>query len=431
MMSVFLSSNSCISRRSFMRGTGAAVALPLLDAMRPAFAREVAPPKRLIALMFGLGFHPPGFFPKETGPAYTLPRYLEPLAKIRDQFTVFSGLSHTEQAGANGHTTEFTWLTSAFHPMLPGFKNSVSLDQVIAAKIGRQTRFQHLPLTSGGSTLAWTANGVSIPGISSPAALFKQLFINGTAAEVKQKVRELQQGKSILDTVGGEAKKLERSLGPADKQKVEDYLAAVRDMEVQLRVNEAWVNKPKPVVDAKPPTDIANRLDEIAKQKLMYDMIALALRTDSTRTITYNVRGEGHVPLIDGVNHGWHELSHHGQDESKIDELMRIELAEMTAFAGLLNYLEKTPDADGSLLNHTAVLLGSNLGVASSHDWHNLPILVAGGGFKHGQHIAAGQPKSNTPLCNLFLPLAQHMGVNLDKFGSSTKAGIAGFEAKT
>jgi hypothetical protein len=430
-MSVYFSSRSHVSRRAFLRGTGAAVALPLLDAMRPAFARETAAPKRLMALMFGLGFHPPCFFPKEIGRGYTLPKYFEPLAKLREQFTVFSGLSHPEQSGANGHTTEFTWLTSAFHPMLPGFKNTISLDQVITAKVGRATRFPHLPLTSGGSTLAWTSNGVQLPGISSPAALFKQMFINGTPAEVKQQVRELQQGKSILDTVAGEAKKLERTLGPADKQKVGDYLAAVREMEVQLQVNESWVNKPKPAVDAKPPTDVANRLDDIAKQKLMYDMIVLALQTDSTRTITYNIRGEGHVPLIPGVSHGWHELSHHGKDEAKIDELMKIEFAEMTAFAEFATRLAGIRSGENTLLDQTAVLLGSNLGVASSHDWHNLPILVAGGGFQHGQHLAAGQPNDNTPLSNLFVQLAAHMGVGIEKFGSSTKTGIQGFEVRS
>lgn len=425
---MFFSTRAHLSRRTFLRGAGVAVALPFLEAMRPAFAAEVAPPKRFVATMYSLGFHGPHFFPKETGRDYTVSPYLQPLAKIRDRFTVFSGLSHPEQNGANGHTGEFTWLTSAPHPMLPGFKNTISLDQVIAGKIGRQTRFAHLPLSNTRDSLAWTANGVMIPGMDSPASLFKQLFVNGTPAEIAQQVRELKQGKSILDTVAGEAKSLERTLGPTDRAKVGDYLAAVRDLEQQLQVSEGWVHKPKPVVDIKPVSDIANRLDAIAGQRLMFDMIALALRTDSTRTITYDIQGAGGVPVVDGVSHGWHELSHHGQDNGKIDELKKIELAEMTAFGDFVAKLHATPDGDGTLLDRTAVLLGSNLGNASNHDWRNLPIVVAGGGFKHGQHVAPGTRTENVPLSNLFVSLAQHMGVELTKFGSSTKVGVAGFE---
>ncbi|MBA4062365.1 MAG: hypothetical protein C0501_01410 [Isosphaera sp.] len=426
----FFSSGARLSRRTFLRGAGAAVGLPLLDAMRPAFAKEPPAPRRFLAVMYSLGFHGPHFFPTAAGRDYVLSPYLEPLKAVRDQFTVFSGLSHPEQAGANGHTSEFTWLTAAFRPMLPGFKNTVSLDQLIAAKVGPQTRFPYLSLGTTRGSLSWTPNGVAIPGLDSPAALFKQLFVNGTPAEVGQQVRELRQGKSILDTVSGEAKKLERTLGPADKQKVGDYLAAVRELEGQLQMSEGWVNKPKPVVAAKPPTDVANRLDAIAKQKLMFDMIVLALQTDSTRTVTFMTHGMNAVPVVEGVTHDWHELSHHGQDAGKIDELKRIELAEVAAFAGFLGNLRATKEAGGTLLDGTAVLFGSNLGNASSHDTRNLPVLVAGGGFRHGGHVAAGDGKANVPFCNLFLSLAGYMGVEATKFGSSTGVGVTGFEAK-
>jgi hypothetical protein len=406
------------------------LALPLLDAMTPAFARTAPPPRRTMAVMYNLGIHGPFFFPKETGSHYTLAPYLEPLAALRNDFTVFSGLSHPEQSGANGHTSQYTWLTAAFHPMLPGFKNTISLDQVIAAQVGAQTRYPYLALGTGRESLAWTANGIAIPAQDSPAALFKQLFVNGTPAETKQQLRELQQGKSILDTVAGEAKKLGRTLGPADQHKLDDYLTAVRGLETQLQMSEGWVNKPKPVVTAQPPTDIVNRQEAIAKQKLMYDMVVLALQTDSTRTLTLQLNGLNSVPVVPGVTHDWHELSHHGQDAGKIDELKKIELAEVTAFAEFVTKLKATPEAGGRLLDHTAVLFGSNLGNASSHDTRNLPILLAGGQFRHGQHLAVADAKNNLPLSNLFVQLAQHAGVKLEKFGSSTASSVTGLELR-
>ena len=423
-----------LSRRAALKGAGATIALPLLDAMTPAFARAATgptPPRRFVAVCATLGFHTPFLFPEQAGRDYALPPYLEPVKDFRDDLTVFSGLSHPDQSGANGHTSELTWLTSARRPGLAGFKNTVSLDQHIAGKIGTQTRFPYLALTTtNGDSLSWTANGVQIPGESSPAKLFKQLFVDGTPAEVAGQVRGLKRGRSVLDTVAGEAKKLDRQLGPQDRQKLDEYLTAVRGLETRLHESEGWSTRPKPKVDAKPPTDIQNRLDAIGKMKLLYDMTALALRTDSTRTVTIRLAGMNAVPVIEGVANDWHNLSHHGQDAAKISELKLIELAEFRAFAGFLGQLKGVSEQGETLLDRTAVLFGSNLGNASSHDWRNLPLVVAGGGFRHGQHLAFDR-QNNTPFCNLFVALARQMGVETDRFGSSTAAGVRGFEAKT
>jgi hypothetical protein len=421
-----------LSRRAVLKGAGAAVALPLLDAMTPAFARAAdkpAAPRRLVAVCATLGFHTPFLVPKETGAGYALTPYLEALKDHRPELTVFSGLSHPEQGGANGHSSELTWLTSARRPGLAGFKNTVSLDQFVAEKIGPQTRFPYLALTTNSESLSWTANGVPIPGESSPARLFQQLFVTGTPAEVKAQVRGLKRGRSILDTVAGEAKKLDRTLGPADRQKLDEYLTAVRGLEGRLQESEGWATRPKPAVDAKPPTDIQNRNDAIGRARLMYEMAALALRTDSTRAVTLRLAGLNAVPVVDGVTSDWHNLSHHGQDPAKIDELKKIELAEFAALAEFLGRLKGAAEGGESLLDRTAVLYGSNLGNASSHDWRNLPLVVAGGGFRHGQHLAFDR-QNNTPLCNLFVSLAQWMGVETDRFGSSTAAGVVGFEPK-
>jgi len=413
-----------LSRRAFLRGAGAMLALPWLDAMVPAFATRAqaaaatAVPKRFVAMCATLGFHTPALFPKETGAGYTLTPYLEPLKDLREDFSVISGLAHTEQSGANGHTSEMTWLTSAKHPGLAGFKNTISIDQLIAEKIGTQTRFPSLVLSTGSESLSWSSSGVPLPAEFSPSKTFQQLFVEGTQSEVESQMRGLKRGRSILDTVNGQAKKLHRDLGQNDRQKLDEYLTAVRELEGRLVQNQEWAKTPKPKVDAQPPTDIQSRTDAIGKMKLMQDLVVLALQTDSTRTVTMRFSGMNAVPEIEGVSNDWHNLSHHGQDPAKIEELKVIEVAEFRAFADFLTKLRGVQENGVPLLKNTSVLFGSNLGNASAHDTKNLPLIVAGGGFKHRGHVAV-DPKTQV-FSNLFVTLAQRMGVEMDKFGFST-----------
>jgi len=427
-----------LSRRHFLRGTGAAaIGLPFLEAMGPSLGQRAlgatlsqGSPKRFVAMCATLGFHGPFLFPDNEGAKLqpTTP-YLQKLSKHLDQMTVLSGLSHPEQQGNNGHASQLTWLTSAPRPGLAGFKNSISLDQLIAQQIGLETRYPYLTLCSEGSdSMSWTAGGVPIPAESSPSKLFQALFVSGSKEEVEAEMRELRRGRSILDTVSGRANELHRAVGRLDRHKVDEYLTAVRDLEQRLQQSEGWVKKPKPAVDVKQPQDISDKADAIAKQRLLYDMIALALQTDSTRTITFQLRGMNSVPAVPGVNSDWHGLSHHGKDPEKIEELKIIEEAEFVAFNEFLTKLRSIDEGGKTLLDHTAVLFGSNLGNASSHDWHNLPIIVAGGGYRHGGYVAHDS-KNNTPLSNLFVSLAQRMGVETDQFGSSTAAGVRGLES--
>ncbi|PAW61816.1 MAG: hypothetical protein B9S36_06665 [Verrucomicrobiia bacterium Tous-C2TDCM] len=427
----YLSTRPALSRRHFLRGSGSAIlGLPFLEAMTPTFSRAApaVSPKRFVAMCATLGFHGPHLFPTEVGQGYKLTPYLSKLKEHRRDFTLFSGLSHPEQQGNNGHASEMTWLTSARRPGLAGFKNSISLDQVIANAVGSETRFPFLALSTSGRSMSWSANGVELPGETSPAKLFKSLFVQGTNEEVAAEMRSFRRGRSILDTVLGEAKGLERELGARDKEKLEEYLASVRELEVRLQESEAWVQKPKPAVAAELPKDVPDKNDAIAKQRLMNDMIVLALQTDSTRTITFQLAGTNAVPTIPGVKNDWHNLSHHGKDPAKIDELKIIEEAEFEALNEFLTKLKAVSENGNSLLDHTAVLYGSNLGNASSHDWRNLPVLLAGGGFKHQGYVAHDE-KENTPFANLFVPLAQRMGAEIDQFGTSTAAGLRGLEA--
>mgnify|MGYP001162511433 FL=1 len=425
----YIATKTSLNRRAFLKGSGATVALPFLSAMMPAFAKADAAPKRFVAMNAGLGFHAPNFIPTEAGADYKAPVYLQKLEKHRKDFTVFSGLSHPNSNGANGHTSELTWLTSAPRPGLAGFKNTISLDQLMAKHIGAATRFPSMTIGARGASLSWTANGVQIPVQMHPTKIFRQLFVNGTEAEVAEEIKNLERGRSILDTVLDDAKVLSITLGARDREKLDEYFTSVRELEIRLQQNKQWANRPKPKVNYKEPQDVADRNDILAKQRLMNDLTLLALQTDSTRVIAYSLGGMNAVPSnIPGVRTDWHMLSHHGRDEQKIEELTRIEAAEFEVFSDFLTKLKNVKEAGGHLLDHTAILFGSNLGNASSHSWRNLPILLAGGGYKHGAH-AAHDPDNNTPFANLFVPLAQRMGLEIDQFGSSTASSIRGLES--
>lgn len=425
--------NKALHRRTFLRGVGAALALPYLDCMLPAVAlggaaKTPADPRRFVAICTTLGLHQPFFTPTEDGPDYRLSPYLEPLASHRDKFTVFSGLSHVEQNGNNGHASEMTWLTAARRPGLAGFRNTISVDQWIAEKTAAATRFPYLALCSGqGGSLSWSSSGVEIPSISQPSTLYRHLFITGTENERNQQMQSLQRGKSILDSVRDQAKQMERRLGAADKQKLAEYFNSVRELENQMVMNEGWVNKPKPTVDRPMPTDIKDQKDFVNRVRLLNELMLLALQTDSTRLVTLRLSGLNQVPLVQGVSHDWHQLSHHGKDPEKIEELKLIELAAMQELAALVGSLDKINEQSGTLLDNTSILFGSNLGNASSHDWHNLPVLVAGGRFRHGSHLRYN-PNNNERFSNLLVSLAQWMGVESDEFGTSSGAGVPGFE---
>ena len=420
-----------IQRRQMLRSAGAAaIALPLLESMQSSATAHGcsggAVPRRTVVMNAGLGFHAPHLFPEQEGRLTAATPYLRKLKDNLDKISLFSGLSHPDQQGNNGHASSLTFLTSAPRPGLAGFRNSISLDQLIAQRIGHLTRYPFLALsTRGGSSLSWTSSGVSIPGQNSPSKLFQAMFVDGTKEEVDKEIAALRRGRSILDTVSGRAREIENQISKRDRRKLEEYLSSIRDLERRLQQSEGWIRKPKPQVQAEQPDDIADQNMAIERQRLLYGLIALTLQTDSTRTVTFELGGLNSVPKIPGVSNDWHNLSHHGKDPDKISELRLIEEAEFVVFNEFLTKLRGIEEDGQSLLDHTAVLFASNLGNASSHDWHNLPIVVAGGGYKHGSYVAHDE-KNNTPLANLFVSLAQRMGLEVDSFGSSTAVGIRG-----
>jgi hypothetical protein len=413
--------SSAHPRRKFLQGAGVALTLPLLDAFMGRARGESAPAsgKKMVCICTSLGLHAPFLFPGETGAEYAPTPYLELLKDHRKEFTLFSGLSHPDQAGANGHTSEMTWLTSARHPGLGGFKNTISLDQLAAEKIGLQTRFPSLVLGTGSPSLSYTHGGVMIPAQSRPSRVFAKLFLDGTPDEVKRQMQKLREGQSIMDTVQDEARSFMRRAGVSDREKLDEYFTSVRELEERLVVSEAWVQKPKPKTEAKPPRDIDNGSDLIGRMRLLFDLIPLALQSDSTRLITVFLQGANAVPPVAGVTIDHHNLSHHGREPEKIAQLRLVETEQFRVFSGLLDALKKKREGGAPLLDDTMVMFGSNLGNANSHDTRNLPILLAGGGFKLGQHAAFDADK-NKPLCNLFVSMLQQLGVETDNFGSST-----------
>lgn len=416
---IHFSRGSVLQRRTMLRGTGVALGLPWLSAMQPAFAAQNnEPPRRFVALTLGLGLLGENLNPEAAGTDYQPSPYLTQVNDLRDHFTVVSGSSHPEVNG--GHRAEASILSAQPMGSAGQARNTISLDQLLARNLGHHTRFPSLVLSSRGSNSpSYTANGSMIPAQDSPSQLFAQLFIDDSEAEQRRQVSRIREGRSIMDLVQDDSRRLARTLGRGDQQRLDEYLTSVRDLEQRLTSGEEWVQRPKPVVDASRPVDIRNSNDFIGMQKLMTDMIRLALETDSTRFITYHLGGSGGVVPLDGVQEGYHSLSHHGLDEMKLEQLAIVEAAIIAAWGEFLRDLSAKRDNGHSLLEQTTILLTSNLGNASNHSNRNMPVLLAGGHFRHGQHLAFDQ-KNNYPLTNLYLSILQQFGLPLDQFKTST-----------
>ncbi|MDH4451920.1 MAG: DUF1552 domain-containing protein [Verrucomicrobiota bacterium] len=403
-----------MNRRHFLRAAGAMLALPSIGR-----AAEKRPPKRLFAIHVPLGMMPEFFFPKAGA---TSSAYLDLLAEQRPHFTTFHGLSHPDVNG-NHHAGQ-CFLSGAPHPGQPTFRNSLSLDQLAAEKLGLGTRFPSLTVSVSkgehyGDSIAISRSGVMLPSEKSAEKLYRRLFVAGTAEEKAATMRRIEAGGSVLDLILGKAKRLEKSSAPEDRARLDQYFQSVRELETRLQRNIEWENRSKPKVDYPQPKDIADANEIIARSKLMFDLIRLALQTDSTRIVTLSLSTFSVVPHVPGVKSETHGLTHHGNEPDKIAELKKIEEAQIKAFADLLQTFRNVTETSGTLLDHTQVLYGSCLGNANSHSNQNLPLILAGGGFKHGQNLAFNTT-TNTPMANLFVTMLQGLGIEADKFSSST-----------
>jgi hypothetical protein len=415
-----------LNRRTFLRSAGVCIGLPLLDAMIPiglGAAQQAAAMRRkcMVLIGCGLGLHTPYFFPEQAGQNYPPSRYLRLLQDYRRDFTVFSGMSHRGYPG--GHGTEVGLLTALTPDRIrPGdIRNTISLDQEVASRIGGATRFPYLSL--GGSDMSWNRQGVKVPSESRATQVFRQLFINGTPQEVARELQRIQNGRSVLDGVREQARTLSANLGPADRQRIDLLLTSIREAELRLQQDEAWINRPKPHVTVQPYTDdytgpgTGQRM--LNRQRQWFDLVHLAVQTDSTRVIGLWLYSHTENLNLEGVGVTHHDASHHGRDEAKIAQLALIEEAEMRLFAEFLRKMKTSTEAEQSLLDLTTVLYASNLGNASAHTCENLPVLLAGGGYRHAGHVAYDR-NNNAPLSNLFVRMLHQMGIEQRSFGAST-----------
>lgn len=406
-----------LPRRTFLRGAGVAIALPALECMVPVVIAKDAKqsePRRIVAINMELSFHPDNLIPAKPGRDYETTRYLKLLADLRSEMTVISGTSHPDVDG--GHAASKSWLTGAPHPGAANFKNSISMDQLAAKHIGLKTRLASIAL--GGDSISVSANGVKIPGVPFPSHYFKKMFLDGRPDEKARQIEKLREGQSVLDTAMESAKRMRGRVGSVDQRKLDEYFTAVREAEKQLQKSEQWQHKPKPKVDAKTPDDIRDQTRLIDRARQLYDIMYLAIQTDSTRLITYTVGDSSHVPSLPGVSMNYHDLSHHGQDPDKLKQLAIVESEHIKAFGDFVRRLKKTKEDTSSLLDRTMILLGSHMH-SGGHNNRNLPIILAGGGFRHGQHLAFDREK-NYPLANLYVTMLQKLGLEVEQFASST-----------
>lgn len=413
-----------ISRRTFLRAGAVSVALPLLDAMLPVGLgaekkAEALRPRRLLLVARILGTNAECFFPRRAGPDYEPTRYLQLIDRHRGRFTVFSGISHlgypnshhTDAGLFSGVAPERIQREDDVHP-------AVSLDQFVAERVGRATRFPCVLMGEATRPLTYNRDGVPVPCEPRPEETFKRLFLDGTPGEVAREVRRLQDGRSILDGVRDQLGGIGREVGAEDRARLDLLATSIREAEGELRQEEAWAARPKAKVGRKP-EDYRN-VTWSSGQKMRYDLAFLAFQTDSSR-VAVALEGEGSPGDAPGATLGHHDASHHGQDPKKIEQFALYEEEETRNFGLLLDKLAGAREGDGSLLDRTVVIWASNIGNPSAHASSNLPVLVAGGGLKHRGHVAFDRGR-NKPLSNLYLRVLHQLGIEATAFGSSTGA---------
>ncbi|WP_395744666.1 DUF1552 domain-containing protein [Prosthecobacter sp.] len=409
---------SGVSRRTFLRAAGVSIALPFFESLAGAKA-ATASPKRMVAICTGLGMHPQSFFPKDFGAGCALSPVLQPLAALRDDFTVISHMDHPGIYTKHGGTKS---ILSGVDPTHSAAGQNTSVDQVAARHVGYQTRFPSVHISLGSAeSPSWTPSGIKVREETSPFDLFEKLFVDGSAAEKKAIKAKLDQERSVLDLVREQAKRLGQNINAPDRQKLEEYLTAIREAEERIQGIRRWEDAPRPKVDFDDDVHAHSGFDYATLSPLMFDLLFLAIQTDTSRVFTAGWGAHNHVIELDGVSTGYHTLSHHGQLPERVRQLQIIETFYVAQMARFVEKLKSARTEHGTLLSDTMVFFGSGLSDASVHSNRDLPIILAGGGFKHGVHVdAMRKTGSQTPLNNLFTTMLQNFGVEIDRFNGAT-----------
>lgn len=416
-------------RRFILHSLGASLALPGLPSLAASSTgtgtavRSAAGAgrgaRRFVAVGNLLGYQQKHFFPGTVGRDYELTRLLEPLAANRDHMTVYRGLDHGLKGG---HFAVHSFLSGVLHHEAKDRPDgNVSIDQFIADEVGTETRFPSLTVGSeggihGGCQIAWTRSGIRVPPITGPAELFEKLFVGDSPQRQSRRAGENRLQASILDSVREDANHLSRRINREDREKLDEYFTSIRDVEKRLELRQRWTGQPKP----EPPFDKPANTNTVEDLPMLYELIALALQTDSTRVATLEIGG-CFLPQNLGIDKSYHGLSHHGNDEEAIGHLLDLETYQIEQFGKFLTRLAEIEDGEQSLLDSTAVVFGSGIGNGHSHTNTDLPIVLAGGGYRHGEFKKVDAKGANkVPLCNLYLDIAQRMGIETESFGTST-----------
>ena len=416
-------------RRFFLTSAGASLVLPGLSSLLAKTATSLATvhatqgagigARRFVAVGNLLGFQQKSFFPSIEGREYESTILLKPLEPLRNKMTVYRGLDHGIRGG---HFAVHSFLSGVLHSEARDRKNgNVTIDQYLAEKVGNQTRFPSLTVGSeggihGGCQLSWTRSGVRVPPITNPGDLFDRLFSNDSPKRRLERKGENRLQKSILDAVNDEAKGLSKKVNLEDREKLDEYFTSIRDVEKRIELRRRWADHPKPSAPLDKPAN-KNTVDDLP---ILYELIALALQTDSTRIATLEIGGS-FLPQNLGIDKSYHSLSHHGNKADAITDLIKLETYQIEQYGKFLGRLQSIQDGEGTLLDSTSVLFGSGIGSGNSHTNSDLPVIVAGGGYKHGDFKKVESKGINkVRLCNLYVDLAQRMGIETDSFGNST-----------
>lgn len=407
------------ARRAFLKAAGVSLALPAFESLAGEKPATTGRPMRMVCICTGLGMNPESFFPKSYGRGYELSPVLSPLEKWRDDFTVFS---HIDHPGIFTKHDAMSSILSGVDPKRAAPGENVSLDQVAAAHVGYQTRFPSVHISLAGSQGAsWSPSGIKVREEADPLDLFQKLFVDDSEAAKKAHKLELDQQRSVLDLVREQARRLERGINASDRGKLDEYLTAVREAEQKIQGMKRWKDVPKPKVKFDTEEHAHSKLDYETLSPLMFDLLFLAIQSDTSRVFTAGFGMHNNVIELEGVSEGYHSLSHHGNLEDKLKQLRIIETFYIAQMARFIEKLKNARTEQSHLLNETMVWFGSGLGDAARHSNRDLPIILAGGGFKHGQHLDCKRTNgTQTPLNNLFTTMLQKFGVETDRFNNAT-----------
>ncbi len=408
------------TRRSFLKAAGVTIALPVFESLG-APSNAVGAKKRMVCISSALGMNPESFFPKSFEPGFELSPVLSPLSDLRGDFTVFSHMDHPGIYTKHGAMNSFLSGVDA-KKAAPG--ENLSVDQLAASHIGYETRFPSVHISLGGNQGAsWTASGIKVREENDPLDLFQKLFVNDSAAAKKARQLELDQQGSVLDLVRVQAKRIEKKVNAPDREKLDEYLTAIREAEERIQGIQRWQSIPRPEVDFDDKANAHGNMDYATLSPLMFDLLFLAIQSDTSRVFTAGFGMHNHVIELDGVTTGYHGLTHHGRLEERMKQLQIIEKFYIEQMARFVSRLKDSPSDSGSMLDETMVFFGSGLGDASRHSNRNLPLVLAGGGFKHKGHVDAMKAnQQQTPLNNLYTTMLQKFGVEIDRFNGATGA---------